>query len=64
MVGHHLEMILPASLSIENKDLVKVKSRLSEIVNFNSASNGYMRVVDPQVDGVQYARRQIVVNIL
>lgn len=64
MVGHHLDMILPASLSIENQYLVEVKGSLGKIIKFDSASQGDVRIIQPQLRRVQHSSGKVVVHIL
>ena len=44
--------------------MVYIKRGLGEIVEFDGCSKGYMRIIKPQVRGLKYARREIVVDIL
>lgn len=49
MVSHHLHMIFPASLGIENEDLMEVEGGLGEIVKLQRSSKGTMGVIQPQL---------------
>jgi len=40
MMGHHLYVVLPSSLSIENQNLVHVESGLSEVIGAASGMWG------------------------
>lgn len=53
MMSHHLPVVLPVGLRVQDKDLVKIESTLGKIVEFECACKGYMRVFGPDVNGVQ-----------
>lgn len=44
VVSHHLPMILPLGLSIEDEDSVKIESRLVQIIELDGCSEGEMGV--------------------
>ena len=59
-----MNMIFPVSLSIENKNLMGVKSGLSKVIELDSASKRYMRVIDEEGFGFPQAVRQVHLDIL
>ena len=64
MVRHHLPVVRPAGLRIEDEDLVHVERGLEQVIELDRASQGYMGVVGPRIDRVQEIRRQVPVDIL
>jgi len=63
MMGHHLYVILPSSLSIENQNLVHVESGLSEIIEFNWSSKRDVGILKPKITWVKYTSRKIDMDI-
>jgi hypothetical protein len=47
MVSHHLHMVFPASLGIENEYLMEVEGGLGKIVKLQRSSKGNMGVIRP-----------------
>ena len=64
MMGHHLYVVLPSSLSIENQDLVHVECGLSEIIEFNWSSERDVGITKPKITWVKYTSRKIDMDIL
>lgn len=64
MMGHHLYVVLPSSLSVENQDLVHVESGLSEIIEFNWSSERDVGILKPKITWVKYTSRKIDMDIL
>ena len=64
MMGHHLYVVLPPSLSIENQDLVHVESGLSEIIEFNWSSKRDVGITKPKITRIKYTSRKIDMDIL
>ena len=64
MVGHHLPVIFTVFFSIENQDLVHVEGTLSEIVELERTSKGYMGIIYPNIHRIQQGGREAVVNVL
>lgn len=49
VVGHHLDMVLPSGLCVEDEDGVEPESELREVVELDAAGKWNVRVVDPEV---------------
>jgi hypothetical protein len=64
MVKHHLHMVRATLLRVDDEDLVEVEGGLSEVVELDSPSQGYMRITDPEVNWVKETRREVVMDIL
>lgn len=64
MMGHHLVMILSPSLGIEDQHLVKIEGGLGKVIKLDGASQGDVRVIQPQVYGIQHSGRKVVMHIL
>jgi len=64
MMGHHLYVVLPSFLSIENQDLVHVESGLSEIIEFNWSSKRNVGITMPKITWIKYTSRKIDMDIL
>ena len=59
-----MPMILPAGLSIKDKDLVHVKRGLREVVEFDRAGERKVRVIHPHLRGIERRGREVKVDIL
>lgn len=64
MVGHHLHMVLSPCFCIDDQHLVKVKGGLQQVVEFQGASERYMRVSSPEVRWFQDTCGEVLVNVL
>ena len=64
MMRHHLYVVLPSSLSIENQDLVHVESGLREIIEFNWSSKWDVGIPKPKITWIKYPSRKIDMDIL
>lgn len=49
MMCHHLPVVFPARLSVEDENLVQVERSLKEIVEFDRSSDGYVGIIYPDV---------------
>lgn len=51
MVGHHLDVVLPRCLGVDDEQQVEVERGLHHVVHFDGPGEGYMRVAGPKVGG-------------
>lgn len=64
MMGHHLPMVLSLRFGIKDENLVQVERELGNVVEFDGASKGHMRILNPHVDWIQELRRTVSMNPL
>ena len=64
MVRHHLPVVRPAGLRIEDEDLMHVERGLEQVVELDGAGQGYMGIMCPHIDRVEDVRGQTRVNVL
>lgn len=64
MMRHHLDMILPSGLGIEDQYLMKVEGSLDEVIKLEGTSKGEMGVIRPQICWVQDTGRKVMMHIL
>jgi hypothetical protein len=53
MVGHHLPVVLPTCLRIEDQDLVEIECGLGKVVELQRTSQRDMGIIRPHVYRVQ-----------
>lgn len=64
MVGHHLPVVLPPGLCVQDQHLVHVERRLGQVVKLDRPGKREMRVVDPNLRWIEGRRGQVTVDIL